>query len=81
MSHTAYLSVGPPLVSVRDPPSVSRVPTQVLQSLIRSYIRFSVCKALQSLIFGIFSANRSYKVLFLLKSKFQNNENLKPCLK
>ena len=31
-----------------------RVPTQVLQSLIKSYICFPVCKALQSLIFGVF---------------------------
>ena len=56
----------------------NRVPTQVLQSLIMSYICFSVCKALQSLISGIFSSKMSYKVLFLLKSKFQTNKMLIP---
>ena len=34
--------------------SINRVPTQVLQSLIKSYICFFICKALQSLIFGVF---------------------------
>ena len=45
------------------------VPTQVLQSLItlKSYICVSICKALQSLIFGVFPPRRSYKVLFLLE--------------
>ena len=48
----------------------NRVPTQVLQSLIKSYICFSICKALQSLIFlGYFSSKRSYKVLFLKEKK------------
>ena len=47
-----------------------RVPTQVLQSLIKSYICFSICKALQSLIFGVFLSKRSYKVLF-----FERKEN------
>ena len=42
---------------------------QVLQSLIKSYISFSICKALQSLIFGVFSSKRSYKVLFLKEKK------------
>ena len=44
---------------------IYRVPTQVLQSLIKSYICLSICKALQSLIFGVFSPKRTYKVLFL----------------
>ena len=47
----------------------SRVPTQVLQSLLKSYIRFSICKALQSLIFWVFSSKRSYQVLFLKEIK------------
>ena len=51
--------------SYKDP----RVPTQVLQSLIKSYICFSICKALQSLIFGVISYQRSYKVLFLKEKK------------
>ena len=42
-----------------------RVPTQVLQSIIKSYICFFICKALQSLIFLVFPPKRSYKVLFL----------------
>ena len=46
-----------------------RVPTQVLQSLIKSYICFSIYKALQSHIFGVFSSKRSYKVLFLKEKK------------
>ena len=47
--------------------SLDRVPTQVLQSLIKSYICFSIYKALQSLIFWYFRPNRSYKVLFLIE--------------
>ena len=34
------------LICIMYGESVNRVPTQVLQSLIKSYIRFSVCKAL-----------------------------------
>ena len=45
-----------------------RVPTQVLQSLIKSYIDFSICKALQSVIFWYFRQKRSYKVLFRIKN-------------
>ena len=45
-----------------------RVPTQVLQSLIKSYICFFVCKALQSLFLS-FLSKRSYKILFLLEKK------------
>ena len=51
------------------PLGLHRVPTQVLQSLIKSYICFSICKALQSLIFGVFLSKRSYKVLFLKEKK------------
>ena len=51
-----------------------RVPTQVLQSLIKSYICFSICKALQSLIFGVFLTKRSYKVLFLKEKKVSEME-------
>ena len=50
------------------------VPTQVLQSLIKSYICFSICKALQSLIFGVFSTKMSYKVLFLKEKKVSELE-------
>ena len=49
--------------------SAIRVPTQVSQSLIKSYICFSICKALQSLVFLVFSSKRSYKVLFLKGKK------------
>ena len=49
-----------------------RVPTQVLQSLIKSYICFSICKALYSLILGYFRPNRSYKVLFLIEKEVQH---------
>ena len=42
---------------------------QVLQSLIKSYNCFSFCKALQSLIFGIFWSKMSYTVLFLIEKK------------
>ena len=45
-----------------------RVPTQVLQSLIKSYIVFFIYKALQSLIFGYFRPQRSNKVLFLIEN-------------
>ena len=44
-----------------------RVPTQVLQSLIKSYNCFSIYKALQSLIFWYFRPNRSYKVLYFYR--------------
>ena len=50
----------------------NRVPTQVLQSLIKSYIRFSVCKALQSLIFWYFCPRGRIKSYFGKKRKFQN---------
>ena len=40
-----------------------RVPTQVLQSLIKSYIFFPIC------IFWVFSFKRSYKVLYLMVKK------------
>ena len=46
---------------------IYRRPTQVLQSVIKSYICFSIYKALQSLIFWYFRPNRSYKVLFLIE--------------
>ena len=36
--------------------------------LIKSYIGFSICKALQSLIFGYFQPQRFYKVLFLIEN-------------
>ena len=42
----------------------SRVPTQVLQSLIKSYIWFSICKALQSLIFRCFGQKGLIKSYF-----------------
>ena len=42
------------------------MPTQVLQRLI---FVFSICKALQSLIFVVFLSKRSYKVLFLFEKK------------
>ena len=54
--------------------SFNRVPTQVLQSIIKSCIRFSVCKALQSLIFLVFLSKRSYKVLFLKEKKVSELE-------
>ena len=41
---------------------------------------FFICKALQSLIFGVFPPRRSYKVLFLLENKFQNWELYGPNL-
>ena len=54
--------------------TIYRVPTQVLQSLIKSYIYFSICKALQSLIFGVFLYKRDYKVLFLKEKKVSESE-------
>ena len=39
-------------------------------SLIKSYIWFSICKALQSLILRCFWPKRSYKVLFLIGKDF-----------
>ena len=50
------------------------MPTQVLQSLIKSYICFSICKALQSLIFEVFWSKRSYTVLFLKEEKVSEFE-------
>ena len=60
---------------------------QFLLSLIKSYICCSVCKAFQSLIFGIFSSKRSNKVFFFyffffyffiffffIEKRFQNKE-------
>ena len=44
-----------------------RFPTQVLQSLIKSYICFSIYKALQILTLRYFLPNRSYEVLFLIE--------------
>ena len=58
-----------------------RVPTQVLQSLRKSYICFSICKALQSLIFWVFSNKRSFKVLFLIIKKVSGSRNVVPFLK
>ena len=52
--------------------SYNRVPTQVLQSLIKSYILFSIYKALQSLIFLYFRPNRSYKVLYLTEKEISD---------
>ena len=48
--------------------SLYRVPTQVLQSIIKSYIGFSIYKALESLIFGYFRPQRCYKVLFFVEN-------------
>ena len=62
-------------------PGWRRLPLQVLQSIIKSYFCFSVCKALQSLNFGIFSSDRSSKVLFLIKSKYLDNKNVNNVLK
>ena len=45
-----------------------KVSMQVCQSIIRSYIGFSICNALQSLILGYFRRHRSYKVLILIES-------------
>ena len=53
----------------KNPQYLIRVPTQVLQSLIKSYFSFSIYKALQSLIFWVFSPTRSYKVLFIKGKK------------
>ena len=50
---------------------IDRVPTQVLQSLIQSYICFAICKALQSLIVWYFRQKGSYKVLFLIEREIQ----------
>ena len=50
-------------------PMIIRVPTQVLQSLMKSYIRFFIYKALQGLFLGYFWPNRSYKVLFLIEKE------------
>ena len=50
--------------------SFDRVPAQVLQSLIKSYIGFSICKAVQCLICGYFRPQMSYKDIFLLKIFF-----------
>ena len=52
------------------------VPTQVLQSLIKSYIYFPICKALQSLIFWVVSFKRSYKVLYLIVKKVSESRNV-----
>ena len=49
----------------------NRVPMQVLQSLIKSYICFPVCKALQSLICGVFLFKRSYEVIYLREEDFR----------
>ena len=42
--------------------------------LTKSYIRFSFCKALQSLILGVFLSKRSYKVLSLMEKKVSELE-------
>ena len=50
------------------------MPTQVFQSLIKSYI--FLCKALQSLILWVFSFKRSYKVLYLIVKKVPESRNV-----
>ena len=40
------------------------------------YICFYICKALQSLIFGVFLSKGSYKVLFLLEKKDSELRNV-----
>ena len=58
--------------------SYVRVPTQVLQSLIKSYICFSICKALQSLILGYFRPKGSYKVLYFIQKEISEMINKTP---
>ena len=45
------------------------------------YLFFQLCKALQSLIFGVFPSKMSYKVLFLLEKKVSEVRNVYPTLK
>ena len=49
-----------------------------LTNLLKSYICFSDCKALQIPILGLFLTERSYKVLFLLEKKFPELRNVVP---
>ena len=44
--------------------------------LMKSYICFSICKALQSLIFVYFRPNRSYKILMFIQKKKISTDNL-----
>ena len=47
----------------------------------KSYICFSICKALKSLIFGVFPPKRSYKVLFLFEETVSEVRKVVPTLK